>query len=62
MCQKDTKETVNCYSVLRERPQSDLVAIAMWTHLFSSRTQKLSISAAKIAGLAPVKIARCQVI
>lgn len=34
----------------------------MWTHLFSSRTQKLSISAATIAGLAPVKIARCQVI
>ena len=33
----------------------------MWTHLYSSRTQKLSISAATISGRAPVKIARCQV-
>ena len=62
MYQMVQKETVNCYSVLRGRPQSDLVAIAMWIHLFSSRTQKLSISAATISGLAPVKIARCQVI
>ena len=31
--------------------------IAEWTHLFPSRTQKLSTSAATIAGLASVKIA-----
>ena len=35
--------------------------MAKWSHLFPSRTQKLSILAAKIAGHAPVKIARCQV-
>ena len=40
---------------------SDLVMKAKWTHLYSSRTQKLSTSAATIAGRAPVKIARCQV-
>ena len=44
-----------------EFPQ-DLVAMAEWSHLFPSRTQKLSIPAVKIAMLAIVKIARCQVI
>ena len=51
----------DCYLVLRERPQRDLVAIARWTHLYPSRTQKLSILAVTIAGPAPVKITRCQV-
>ena len=36
--------------------------MAKWTHLFSSRTQKLSTSAATIAKLALVKIAHCQVL
>ena len=43
------------------KTSSDLVMKAKWTHLYSSRTQKLSTSAATIAGRAPVKIARCQV-
>ena len=40
----------------------DLVTIAKWSHLFPSRTQKLSISSANIAMLAIVKLASCQVI
>ena len=33
-----------------------------WTHLSTSRTQKLSTSMAKIVGPAPAKIAHCQVV
>ena len=41
---------------------SNLVIMAKWTHLFSSRTQKLSTSAATISRRALVKIAHRQVI
>ena len=41
---------------------NDLVAMAEWTHLFSSRTQKLSTLTATISRRALVKIASCQVI
>ena len=39
----------------------DLVVMAKWTHLFPSRTQKLSTLAVTIAMPAIVKITRCQV-
>ena len=39
----------------------NLVIMAKWTHLFSSRTQKLSTSAATISRRALVKIAHRQV-
>ena len=42
--------------------KKDLVMKAKWVHLFPSRTQKLSTSAATIAGPAPVKTAHRQVI
>ena len=38
------------------------MAIAKWTHLNSSRTQKLSTFTATIVGLAPAKIASCRVL
>ena len=41
--------------------EKDLVMKAKWVHLFPSRTQKLSTSAATIAGPAPVKTAHRQV-
>ena len=50
-------------SVLRDRKRTqDPVAIAKWTHLNSSRTQKLSTFTATIVGLAPAKIASCRVL
>ena len=53
----------NSCSVLRDRKRTqDPVAIAKWTHLNSSRTQKLSTFTAKIVGLAPAKIASCWVL
>ena len=52
----------NSCSVLRDRKRTqDPVAIAKWTHLNSSRTQKLSTFTATIVGLAPAKIASCRV-
>ena len=39
----------------------DLVVMAKWTHLYPSRTQKLSTLAVTIAMPAIVKITRCQV-
>ena len=39
----------------------DLVVMAKWTHLYPSRTQKLSTLAVTIARPALVKITRCQV-
>ena len=52
----------NSCSVLRDRKiTQDPVAIAKWTHLNSSRTQKLSTFTATIVGLAPAKIASCRV-
>ena len=39
----------------------DLVVMAKWTHLYPSRTQKLSTLAVTIAAPAVVKITRCQV-
>ena len=51
----------NSCSVLRDRKRTqDPVAIAKWTHLNSSRTQKLSTFTATIVGLAPAKIASCR--
>ena len=53
----------NSCSVLRDRKRTqDPVAIAKWTHLNSSRTQKLSTFTATIVGLAPAKIASCRVL
>ena len=53
----------NSCSVLRDRKRTqDTVAIAKWTHLTSSRTQKLSTFTATIVGLAPAKIASCRVL
>ena len=53
----------NSCSVLRDRKRTqDPVAIAKWTHLNSSRTQKLSTFTATIVGLAPAKIASCWVL
>ena len=53
----------NSCSVLRDRKiTQDPVAIAKWTHLNSSRTQKLSTFTATIVGLAPAKIASCRVL
>ena len=45
----------------KETSKKDPVAIAKWTHLNSSRTQKLSTFTATIVGLAPAKIASCRV-
>ena len=52
---------VFCYSVLRDYSH-DLVILAKWSHLFPSRTQKLSTLAATISSPALVKIAHCQLI
>ena len=49
-----------CYLVLREQSPV-LVTMAQWSHLFPSRTQKLSTITATVAGPAPVRIASCQV-
>ena len=54
-------QSINCYSVFRERSlEKDLVTIPEWSHLFPSRTQKLSTPGPKIAMPAIVNRGRCR--
>ena len=54
-------QSINCYSVFRERSlKKDLVTIPEWSHLFPSRTQKLSTPGPKIAMPAIVNRGRCR--
>ena len=59
MTQKISKSWILLFSFQGTPWKIDLVTIAKWSHLFPSRTQKLSTSAADIAPW--VKYARCQV-